>query len=234
MIRMRRERQILLIDADDTLWENNVYFERAIEGFYELVAPGAADRAAVRECINQEERAVIAEMGYGLASFQVALRRAFQVVAPERWNREAATAVEALAQRIAGEGIEFLPDAVETLRYLAPRHRLRLLTKGDFAEQSRKVELSGVGAWFEHVEVVPEKDEAVYRAQLAQVGAPPERCWMIGNSPKSDINPALAAGMNAVFIPHPQTWVLEHDAIAACADGRCLELPAFRDLQVHF
>ncbi|HWG38141.1 MAG TPA: HAD family hydrolase [Terriglobales bacterium] len=231
---MRHEGQVLLIDADDTLWENNVYFERAIEGFYELVAPGATDRTAVREHINQEERKVIAEMGYGLASFRVALSRAFQIVAPQRWNAAAAAAVEALAQRIAGEGIEFLPDAIETLRYLAPRHRLRLLTKGDFAEQSRKVELSGVRTWFEHVEVVPEKDETVYRAQLAQVGMPAEHCWMVGNSPKSDINPALAAGMNAVFIPHPQTWVLEHDEIVVCGQGRCLELPAFRDLQVHF
>jgi len=51
---MRHEGQVLLIDADDTLWENNVYFERAIEGFYELVAPGATDRTAVREHINRK------------------------------------------------------------------------------------------------------------------------------------------------------------------------------------
>ncbi|MGH9393439.1 MAG: HAD family hydrolase [Terriglobales bacterium] len=231
---MRRERQVLLLDADDTLWENNVYFERAIEGFYELVAPGGGDRGPLRACINREERRVIAEMGYGLASFRVALARAFQALAPERWDRAAADAVEALAERIAGEPIVFLAGVEETLRYLAPRHRLLLLTKGDFAEQTRKVALSGVRAWFERVEVVPEKNVATYRGQLAQLEVPAEQCWMIGNSPKSDINPALAAGLNAVFIPHPQTWVLEHDEIAPCAGRTCLEIAGIAELKEHF
>ncbi|MGH9480784.1 MAG: HAD family hydrolase [Terriglobales bacterium] len=269
---MSLEGQVLLLDADDTLWENNVYFERAIERFYALVEPGGGSRVArpplagaalplvglwpgvaprqrtpagaqgvsklprkaMRERINQEERRVIAEIGYGLESFTLALTRAFQALAPERWGPEARTAVGQLAASIAAEPIEFVPGAVETLRYLAPRHRLLLVTKGDFAEQSRKVALSGVAPLFEQVHVLPEKDEAAYRERLAALDARPESCWMIGNSPKSDINPALRAGLNAVLIPHPHTWMLEQDSIISSPGPYFLRLERIADLRLHF
>ena len=61
----------------------------------------------------------------------------------------------------------------------------------------------------------------------------PGRTWMIGNSPKSDINPALAAGLNAVFVPHAHTWVLEKQDIRP-GRGRLLVLERFEDLKKHF
>ena len=52
---------------------------------------------------------------------------------------------------------------------------------------------------------------------------------MIGNSPKSDINPALAAGLHAVFIPHDSTWVLEHEVVNQPPPGQhLLELAQLR------
>ena len=56
---------------------------------------------------------------------------------------------------------------------------------------------------------------------------------MIGNSPKSDINPALEAGINAVFVPHEHTWRLEHEEVRAGA-GRLLTLTRFSELREHF
>ncbi len=235
----RRREHVLLIDADDTLWENNIYFERAIAGFTThlqraLGEAAGASVAAIRERINAQERQLIVEMGYGLESFRVALARAYRDVAPHAWDAEAEAMIAAHAAAIAQAPIELMPDAVETLRYLAPRHRLLLLTKGDYAEQTGKVARSGLASWFEQVHVVAEKDEAVYRTQLDQLRTPPERCWMIGNSPRSDVNPALAAGLNAVFIPHPWTWVLEHDDIVPCSGQECLQLDRFADLRDHF
>ena len=235
---MKRRNQVLLLDADDTLWENNIYFERAIAAFYELAEPRregrGGDRAAMRARINQEERRVIAEIGYGLESFHLALTRAFQALAPDRWNDEAQRAVARLAASIAAEPIVFVSGAQETLEYLARRHRLVLMTKGDYAEQMRKVKLSGIAGMFEQVHVVAEKNEQAYRERLRGMAAPREECWMVGNSPKSDINPALAAGLNAVFIPHPHTWVLEQDEIVTCAGRHCLCLERISDLREHF
>ncbi len=61
----------------------------------------------------------------------------------------------------------------------------------------------------------------------------PSQTWMIGNSPKSDINPARLAGLNAVFLPNDNTWILEHDDIDVSDDG-VLRLGRFPELLEHF
>jgi len=53
--------------------------------------------------------------------------------------------------------------------------------------------------------------------------------FMIGNSPRSDINPALKAGLGAVFIPHPETWEHEHAEIDRL-ESRLIELENFLQL----
>ena len=55
----------------------------------------------------------------------------------------------------------------------------------------------------------------------------------VGNSPRSDINPALQIGLNAVFLPHTNTWHLEHAELES-GTGRLLILASFRDLRSHF
>jgi putative hydrolase of the HAD superfamily len=87
---------------------------------------------------------------------------------------------------------------------------LLLVTKGNMSEQSDKVERSGLKPYFEAVEVVPEKNADNYHTIVEKYGLERSTTWMVGNSPKSDINPAIAAGLNAVFIPHADTWILEH------------------------
>ncbi|MGH9487829.1 MAG: HAD family hydrolase [Terriglobales bacterium] len=229
-------RLTLFLDADDTLWENNIYFERAIERFYALLGPAGTDRDAARAQINRQERRAIAEIGYGLASFRLALERAFAELAPQAWGPQAAAAVASLAAAIAAEPVRFLPRAAEVVRYLARRHRLRLLTKGNFVEQTRKLSLSGLAPMFEQVHVLPEKNLAAYCHCLRGLQEPPASCWMIGNSPKSDINPALAAGMNTILVPHPHTWVLEQEPVAAaCAPGcQCLTIGSLAELRNLF
>jgi putative hydrolase of the HAD superfamily len=90
-------------------------------------------------------------------------------------------------------------------------------------------------SYFDAIEVVPEKDEAIYRRIAAKYELVPDTTWMVGNSPKSDINPALAAGLNAVFVPHGQTWILEHDEIAdPTPPSRLLTVEKFGELRRHF
>ena len=109
----------------------------------------------------------------------------------------------------------------------------RLFTKGDPEEQRLKIDRSGLGRYFQHTAIVKEKNEPAYRQLAAERGFQPERTWMIGNSPKSDINPALAAGLNAVFVPHARTWSLEHEEVPE-SHPRLLRVERIRDLQSHF
>ncbi len=109
-----------------------------------------------------------------------------------------------------------MPD---TLAYLRRRHRLVLFTKGNHDEQWDKVVRSGLRDLFHQVDVVREKDADAYADAARRLGVRPESAWMIGNSPKSDILPARAAGFGAVFVPHPGTWVLELDDLPEVHDA---------------
>lgn len=122
----------------------------------------------------------------------------------------------------------------ETLQYLAGRHHLILLTKGAVPEQWGKVERSGLKEYFAAVEIVAEKDSGTYREVVSKYGLGHGSTWMVGNSPKSDINPALAAGLNAVFVPHGNTWILEHEELAEAEPSRLLVVEKFAELAEHF
>jgi putative hydrolase of the HAD superfamily len=131
--------------------------------------------------------------------------------------------------------VEFLPGVPETVQYLSDRHHLILLTKGAVPEQTGKVERSGLKEYFSAVEIVAEKDVATYQGVVSKYGLDNDSTWMIGNSPKSDINPALAAGLNAVFVPHGNTWILEHEEVAAAQPpSRLLVVDSFPQLREHF
>ena len=121
----------------------------------------------------------------------------------------------------------------ETLAYLAGRHDLTLFTKGHPDEQRLKIDRSGLGVHFAHTAIVKEKDATAYRALVVERGMDPERTWMIGNSPKSDVNPALEAGLNAVFVPHAHTWGLEQQEIVQ-GSGRLVTVGCFGELRELF
>jgi putative hydrolase of the HAD superfamily len=227
--------QTLLIDADDTLWENNIYFERAIANFISFLNHHEYSPEQVREVLNDVERECIVSHGYGLHSFAHALVQTFERLAVEPLTPALHETIHGFAHTIAGHPIEILDGVPQTLQYLAARHHVILMTKGAVVEQSGKIERSGLKDYFAAVEVVAEKDVPTYRAVVSKYGLAPDSTWMVGNSPKSDINPALAAGLNAVFVPHGSTWILEYDEVAeAQPPSRLLVVETFSELARHF
>ena len=227
--------QTLLIDADDTLWENNIYFERAIASFISFLDHQVHTPEQVREHLNACERATIAAHGYGLQSFRRSLIDCFEQLSESSITPDRHAQIVSFTDAIASNEIELLPGVGTALHELSQCHRLILVTKGNLVEQTDKLERSGLRPFFTHIEVLAEKNASAYRAILAQHDCDPQSTWMIGNSPKSDINPALAAGLHAVFIPHDFTWVLEHEVVDTPAEAeRLLELGSFTDLLNYF
>jgi putative hydrolase of the HAD superfamily len=227
------KRQTFLIDADDTLWENNVFFEQAIGEFIARMEPLGYSAAYVRRILNEIEKRNIRQHGYGVGSFRRSLEETYRRLAGElahsdewAWIRDRARDIEHTPPRI----LEGVP---ETLAFLARRHRLILFTKGEPVEQGAKIERSGLVSYFEAVEIAPEKDAANYERVVNRHKVVKQNAWMVGNSPKSDVNPALEAGLNVVFIPHRMTWELEHAELVSGL-GRMLLLTSFRDLRLHF
>ncbi|HEV2576768.1 MAG TPA: HAD hydrolase-like protein [Acidobacteriaceae bacterium] len=228
-------RQTLLIDADDTLWENNIYFEQAITSFISYLDHRVHSPEEVRERLNMCERVTIAKHGYGLKSFRRSLIECFEQLSDGPVTAEKHERIVSFTNAIASQEIELLAGVEETLRELGARHRLILVTKGNPDEQHDKVDRSGLRDSFAAVEVPHEKTAAMYSELAVRHDCDPANTWMIGNSPRSDINPALAAGLGAVFIPHDFTWVLEHEVVEAPADAeKLLELKSFSELLEYF
>jgi putative hydrolase of the HAD superfamily len=226
-------RQFLIIDADDTLWENNIYFERAFDEFVDYLAHSSLTPAQVRDVLDEIESANAKIHGYGSANFGLNLQQCFRHLAERDVCEDDLKTVCAFAEKILEQPLEVIEGVPETLQYLAARHDLTLFTKGHPEEQKLKIDRSGLGGWFAHTAIVKEKHAAAYHELVAVRGMDPTRTWMIGNSPKSDINPALEAGLHAVFVPHQHTWRLEKQEIRN-GPGRLLIVDGFSGLRAHF
>ena len=228
-----RNRQTLVFDADDTLWENNVLFERVIDAYLDWLAHPTLDRAATRAVLDDVERANVVVHGYGSASFLRSLHDCFERLSERPVTAAEAREIEELASALVAHEVELVPGVAETLADLGSRHHLLLLTKGEPAEQQRKIDASNLAHHFASTHIVAEKRAETYRSLVAERGLVPSTTWMIGNSPRSDILPARAAGLGAVFIPNPHTWVLEEDDLDPADEG-VLHLKHFRELTEHF
>jgi putative hydrolase of the HAD superfamily len=224
----------LLIDADDTLWENNIYFEQAFADFIEFLNHSTLSAAEVRETLNEIELANARIHGYGAINFGRNLQQAYRHLAERPIDHADLNHILSLAERILEQPVELIEGVEETLAELAERHDLTIFTKGHVEEQRMKVDRSGVARHFARTAIVKEKDSAAYLDLVKERGFPPADTWMIGNSPKSDINPALEAGLGAVLVPHAHTWVLEHQDLRTPEGSRFLEVEKFADLRRYF
>ena len=226
-------RQNLLIDADDTLWENNIYFEQAFDRFLEFLGHSSMGAEQIRNVLDEIELANIKVNGYGAANFAKNLCQCYNRLAERDIQASDRNRIMLLAEDIMRQPIELIEGVDSTLEYLANRHNLTLFTKGHPEEQKLKVDRSGLSAYFGHTAIVKEKDAEAYHCLVRERSLEPASTWMVGNSPKSDINPALAANLNAVFIPHSRTWHLEKTDLAT-GPGQLLILSQFSDLAAHF
>ena len=214
-------RQHLIIDADDTLWENNIYFERAFDEFVAFLDHSSLSAAEIRAVLDDIEESNSKIHGYGSLNFARNLRQCYQNLCEHDVREADLKTVMGFAERILECPMEVIDGVPETLEYLSLRHELTLFTKGHSEEQKLKVERSGLAHFFHHTAIVREKDRAAYTKLVEDRDMDSARTWMIGNSPKSDINPALEAGLKAVQKIQQ-------------ADGRLLILDRFADLRQHF
>jgi putative hydrolase of the HAD superfamily len=219
----------LIFDADDTLWENNIYFERAFDDFCAFLDHSTLSPSQVRDVLNEIEMVNAKIHGYGSKNFGLNMQQAYKDLAEREIQEPDLHHVMSLAERILKQPMELIEGVEETLAELSRRHELTLFTKGHPEEQRLKVDRSGLGRFFAHTAIVKEKDARAYRRLVEERQFDPAHTWMIGNSPKSDINPALEAGLNAVLVPHAHTWVLEHQDLRDGGD-RLRIVETIRDL----
>ncbi len=196
-------------DADDTLWQNEHFYALTKSRFATALA-GYAEPEALSAELLETERRNLGQYGFGIKGFTLSMiETAIRVTGGAVPASVIAEILEA-GRDMLSHPVETLPHVRETLERLAGTYRLVMITKGDLFDQERKLAESGLGDFFAAVEIVSDKDVGTYERIFARHGDGPEHAMMVGNSLKSDIVPAIAAGSWGVYIPHDLNWVLEH------------------------
>ena len=200
---------LIAFDADDTLWPNQPHYDEAEARLYALLTH-YADADTLSRRFNEMQRRDLPLLGYGAKSFIICMVETIISLTDGRVTGQEIQHILDHGKRLLDYPIEPLPDVRAVLEVLREQgHRLMLLTKGDLFDQESKLARSGLGPYFDHVEIVSEKNVASYQRILERYGLPPEEFLMIGNSLKSDILPVARLGARAVYVPYHTTWVME-------------------------
>ena len=199
--------EAIVFDADDTLWDCQSHFEAVELRYCELLTEWCDAEEAATALFNTE-RGNMPLLGYGSKAFTISVIESALRMSKGKISQ---ASLEELIQR--GKQLLLmpctpLPGVVETLSRLKG-YRLVLLTKGELQEQENKIKRSGLEHFFSHIEIVSNKDESTFRQLSDKLGIAAERMLSVGNSFKSDIAPALAAGYHAIHIPFHVVWELE-------------------------
>ncbi|MGE8102861.1 HAD family hydrolase [Allorhizobium sp. NPDC080224] len=200
---------VIGFDADDTLWQNEQYY-KLTEGHFRSLLADYAEGEHVSDRLLEAEKRNLAHYGFGIKGFTLSMIETALEVTEGRAPSSVISEILAIGRDLLSHPVECLPHARDALEALAGKYFLVLITKGDLFDQERKLAQSGLGDYFDAVEIVSDKTATTYRRVFGKHGEGPERSMMIGNSLKSDIVPAIATGAWGVFVPHELTWVLEH------------------------
>ncbi|MDB5506534.1 MAG: family hydrolase [Devosia sp.] len=196
-------------DADDTLWQNEQFFKLTEARFVAMLAEHREiDQITTR--LLDAERRNLQHYGFGIKGFTLSMIETAIEVTDGRVEAAVIGEILAIGREMLSHPVETLPGARETLEALTSDYRLVLITKGDLFDQERKLAQSGLGELFTGVEIVSDKSAATYDRVFRRYGDGPERALMVGNSLKSDVLPAIAAGSFGVHVPHALMWALEH------------------------
>jgi putative hydrolase of the HAD superfamily len=204
-------------DADDTLWQNEQFFQMTQERFVALLAD-YAEREHLSERLLAAERRNLGRYGFGIKGFVLSMIETAVEVTDEQVPAGVIRQIVEAGHEMLNHPIELLPHVQDVITALAPGFTLVLITKGDLLDQERKLAQSGLGEMFDAVEIVSDKTPATYAQAFARHGTGAGEAMMVGNSLKSDVIPAIDSGAWGVYVPHDLTWVIKHATPPATAE----------------
>ena len=219
---------VLGLDADDTLWHNETFYQMTRQRFNELLAE-FVDAETLEAEVEATEKRNLGLYGYGAKGFTLCMLETALAVSGGQVSAKALTEILSAGREMMRHPVEPLPGVHDALEDLAAQYKLILITKGDLFHQEAKLAASGLGNFFSGVEIVSEKKADTYVRIFSRHGAGPAHAAMAGNSVRSDVLPALEAGSYAALIPYHLVWAHE-DAPRPTAHPRFAELPSLADL----
>ncbi len=221
--------KLLAFDGDDTLWHHENYIQQAWDAMHNVMQsyghfPDAAILAQAKQIDN------LKLWGFGVKSIILAMIEAAIAMTQGKISGADIQKIIEIGRQLYLHPIILLDGVAKALEALSPHYQMMIITKGDLWAQEVKVAQSGLASYFQHVEIVSDKDIHTYQRVFREKNIDPRNIVMIGNSVKSDILPPLALGAQAVHIPYYVTWQFERAEVAERDENRFVLLPTMNDL----
>jgi len=206
---MKNQCKVIGFDADDTLWENQIYYDEIAQQFFELVSDYVTPSVAERE-LYKTEMLNMEIYGYGARAFILSIIETALRITNNQIEGTVIAQIVELCKNLLNKPVILLEGIEEILEILSlTPYTLILVTKGDLLDQERKLKRSNIEQYFHHIEIVSDKQEEDYVKLLRRINIAPENFMMVGNSLKSEVLPIIRLGGYGVHIPYHTTW--EHE-----------------------
>ncbi|MFL1683940.1 HAD family hydrolase [Coprobacter secundus] len=220
---MKKYINTILFDADDTLWENEIFFRQTEQEFC-LLLEKFGSKEVILKTLLKSEIGTLPIYGFGIKGFMLSMIDTALQLGGENLKSNIISRIMELGKEQLRRPVKVYEGVEDVLNSLQYSYRLILATKGDPTDQKRKIEASGLKPYFSHIEIMPDKTTRNYEELLKNIDCCPNEIIMVGNSVKSDILPILQLGGRGIYIPCHTTWIHE---TAECPQ----ESPYFKQIQ---
>lgn len=221
--------KVIVFDADDTLWDNQSYFDGAEKVFTEeLKEYGTAEELSAT--LFKTESANMPVLGYGAKAVCISMMETALAVSGGKIPGENLSRILSAAKSLLSLPATPLPGVAKTLKALkgSGLYRLIVLTKGDLLDQENKLRRSGLNEYFDRTIVVSNKGTKEYLDLCRSESIAPSKMVMVGNSFKSDIQPAIEIGGHGIYIPFHSIW--QHEVTQEFDHENIIRLDSFEKI----
>ena len=202
---------VVIFDGDDTLWETESLYDRARNDAAKIVQAAGLPADLWEDIERKLDVANVARFGFSRMRFPSSCVEAYHRVADLSETAVSDTieaCIRAAAESVFLATAPTVPGARRVVAAVRRYYRTVLLTQGEPDVQQHRIDTSDLTDLFDAVEIVESKHPSVFAATLAAMAAEPSASWMVGNSVRSDVNPAVATGMNAIWV-NAHVWEYE-------------------------
>lgn len=225
----------LIFDLDDTLLgatfpdgsvrPTSAVYDDAINRFVAFMQAKGFDGETARIHQHNIDMEMAHRLGFGDKSrFAESMVMVYNGMA--KWTRaeDDQDAIRAIGMSVFTEyPYAPLEGALDVLNTLQRYYEIVIVTKGEYEEQHRKLDESGIGSFMDSAIVCSHKNEADWADVFRTLALSPEsieESWAIGNSAKADVNPLLPHGYNGLHVVDKNGWAFEHAELGSPLPGR--------------
>lgn len=195
----------VIFDGDDTLWDTMPLYTDAKQQFFERMGGLGFSRQEVEQCFEEIDVRNVEQFGFSRNRFPSSMVQAYRELC-QRHGQRVEPALESNYKQIGEEVFErpvtVFSEAKDVLSMLGREFLLVLATKGDSDIQLRRIEQSGLAQHFHYAYVLPQKAPADYTRIVSEQNLSLDASWSVGNSIRSDINPAIEIGLSGMDSSH--------------------------------